>query len=76
MSKTKITLEQKRLKIAPSPYRDTLVSEMMSYQVKISKDNAHDSYGAWRTGQHDDLLFALMLPLFIATAPVKRMAWA
>src|SRR5918993_908976 len=49
------------------PDAATLAAEMQNYQVKISEETAHDSYGAWRTGTHDDLLFAVMLPVWCAT---------
>lgn len=38
----------------------TLVTELMSMQVKIS-GNGHDAYGAFRSGEHDDLVLALGL---------------
>ena len=34
-----------------------LVTELMSMQVKIS-GSGHDSYGAFRSGEHDDLVLA------------------
>ncbi len=77
VSRTQIALEQGRLKIAPGlPEAPLLVKELQNYQVAIDPLTAHDSYGAWRTGTHDDLLFAVMLPLFIATGPRRNMAWA
>jgi hypothetical protein len=77
VAQTQIALEQGRLKIAPGlPEAPTLVKELQNYQVEIDPLTAHDSYGAWRTGTHDDLLFAVMLPLFIATAPRRNMAFA
>jgi hypothetical protein len=38
----------------------TLLKEMQNFQYRITKD-ANDQYGAWRSGQHDDLLFAVGL---------------
>lgn len=38
----------------------TLVTELMSMQVRIS-GNGHDAYGAFRSGEHDDLVLALGL---------------
>jgi hypothetical protein len=67
VSTTQIALQSGRLKIAPTlPEAPTLVSELQNYQVEINQETAHDSYGAWRTGTHDDLLFAVMLPLWCA----------
>jgi hypothetical protein len=67
VSTTQIALQSGRLKIAPTlPEAPTLVAELQNYQVEINQETAHDSYGAWRTGTHDDLLFAVMLPLWCA----------
>ena len=35
-----------------------LVKEMSNFKVKIST-KGHDSYGAWREGEHDDLVLAV-----------------
>ena len=37
-----------------------LVKELMNMQVKVS-EGGHDSYGAFRSGEHDDLVLALGL---------------
>ena len=69
VSKTQIALQEGKLKIAPGlAHAETLRDEMLNYQVKINEATAHDSFGAWRTGTHDDLLFSVMLPLWCATA--------
>ena len=44
-----------RLKMA-----DVLLREMMAFRVKISA-SGHDSYEAWREGDHDDLVIALAM---------------
>jgi hypothetical protein len=58
-------LQQRRLQIA-ADLEDaaTLVRELQNYRVKIDPRTAHDSYSAWREGQHDDLVFALGLTLW------------
>ncbi len=56
----------RRLKIAPSlPEAGTLVEELLNFCHKIS-DAGNDTYGAWREGQHDDLLLALCLAVWAA----------
>ncbi len=62
-----VCLQNNRLKIAEQ-LKDaaTLARELQNFQVKIS-DSAHDSYGAWRTGTHDDLVLAASLALWTAT---------
>jgi hypothetical protein len=67
VSATQLALQSGRLKIAPAlPEAQTLVMELQNYQVHINEATAHDSYGAWRQGQHDDLLFSVMLPVWCA----------
>jgi hypothetical protein len=64
VSITQILLQSGRLTIAESlPKAKTLIQEMLSFQVKIT-ESANDTYGAWREGAHDDLLFALMLAVW------------
>ena len=40
------------------PDATVLVRELLNFRVKIDPLTAHDSYGAWREGQHDDLVLA------------------
>jgi hypothetical protein len=56
-----VLLQTGRMKIASAlPEAEVLVKELLTFQVKITS-NAHDSYGAWREGAHDDLVLALAL---------------
>jgi len=77
VSTTQIALQEGQLKIAPQlAEAPQLVRELQNYQVEISAETAHDSYGAWRTGTHDDLLFAVMLPLWCGLRPSgKLITW-
>mgnify|MGYP000935357179 CR=1 FL=1 len=43
----------------------TLAREMLNFKVKISAA-AHDSYGEWRDGEHDDLVLAVALAVWWA----------
>ena len=47
-------------------HAQTLERELQNFQVKINLDTAHDSYGAWREGSHDDLVLAVALALWFA----------
>jgi hypothetical protein len=38
----------------------------LNFRVKIDPLTAHDSYGAWREGQHDDLVLAVALAVWFA----------
>jgi hypothetical protein len=67
VSAAQVALQTERLKIASSlPDAPVLTRELQNFQVKISLDTAHDSYGAWREGTHDDLVLAVCLALWIA----------
>ena len=46
---------------ALSPETNTLVNELMNFKMKIKTDTAHDSYEAWREGDHDDLVLSASL---------------
>jgi hypothetical protein len=54
-----VLLQTERLKIAKAlPEAAILQEELLNFKVKITED-AHDTYGAWRTGTHDDLVLAV-----------------
>ncbi len=62
-------LQTGRLKVAQSlPEAATLQQELLNFEVKINI-NATDQYGAWREGQHDDLVLAVALSLWAALRP-------
>jgi hypothetical protein len=55
-----VLLQTERLKFAAGiPMVSVLVQELLAFRVKIDPLTAHDSYGAWREGAHDDLLLAV-----------------
>ena len=67
-----VPLQDKRLKFADSlALAPTLIQEMLNFKVKIS-ESAHDSYGAWREGTHDDLILSVMLAAWWAQRPVPK----
>ena len=41
--------------------KDVLVKELLNFRVKINISTAHDSYEAWREGDHDDLVLSVAL---------------
>lgn len=49
----------------------TLARELTEMRVKISA-SGHDSYGVWREGEHDDLVLAFTLALWIAERVPSR----
>lgn len=61
-----VALQTHRLKIARSlPDADLLTTELLNFKVKVSTAG-HDSYGAWREGQHDDLVLSVALATWTA----------
>lgn len=70
VSTVQVGLQNRTLKIASQlPESDTLSRELQNFSVKIT-DAANDIYGAWREGQHDDLVLAVALALWCADRPV------
>jgi len=58
VSTLQVLLQSERLKVAESLREaSTLVKELLTFQVKITA-SAHDTYGVWREGVHDDLVLA------------------
>jgi hypothetical protein len=56
-----VVMQGRRLQIARRlPEAATLVRELQQFQVKITAA-AHETFGTWRDGQHDDLVLALAL---------------
>ena len=56
-----VLLQTRRLRIAQSlPEAAILVRELETFRVKIT-EAANETFGAWREGQHDDLLLAVAL---------------
>jgi hypothetical protein len=57
-----VLLQSERLKFAERlPMVPALVQELTAFRVKIDPLTAHDSYGSWREGAHDDLVLAVAI---------------
>ncbi len=57
-----VLMQNEQLKIAEGlRLRETLVKELLNFKVKINIATAHDSYEAWREGDHDDLVLAVAM---------------
>jgi hypothetical protein len=54
----------------------TFVEELQAMEVRVSP-SGHEQFAAWRTGSHDDLVFAVALACWAARQvyPVKREEW-
>jgi hypothetical protein len=56
-----LILQARRIHIARSlPESDTLVQELENFRVKITPA-ANETFGAWREGDHDDLVLAVVM---------------
>ena len=66
VSAVSLELERGRLKIA-NGLKDTpiLLKELMNFKRKITQPG-NETYGAWRDGEHDDLVLACSLALWRA----------
>jgi len=60
-----VLLQNRGLKVARElPEAATLTRELLAFRVKIDPRTAHDSYAAWREGEHDDLVLAVALAVW------------
>jgi hypothetical protein len=58
----KAMLGKKLLKIDDGlEHKDVLIREIENFRIKINERTRHESYEAWRSADHDDLVFALCL---------------
>ena len=46
------------------PFAAILQRELLNFRVKIDPVTSHDSYAAWREGEHDDLVLATAIALW------------
>ena len=62
-----VALQTGRLKIASGlPDAATLTRELLNFKVTIDPKTAHDSYASWRESDHDDLVLAVALAVWLA----------
>jgi hypothetical protein len=62
VSAVQLALQSGRLKIAEDlALAETLRKELLNFRIKVNISTAHDSYEAWREGDHDDLVLATAL---------------
>ncbi|MGH7499463.1 MAG: hypothetical protein ACREL3_11515 [Gemmatimonadales bacterium] len=60
VSVIQVLLQTDRFHVAEAlPEWPILQRELLNFKVKIDPLTAHDSYGAWREGSHDDLVLAV-----------------
>lgn len=67
-SNLEILLETEQLKFASAlPGVDLLIKELLAFRVKRNLDSGFETFGAWRSGEHDDLVLALALACWYAS---------
>jgi len=60
-----VAFQNHELKISSAiPDSKTLITEILNFRMKINTKTGHDSYEAWRDGQHDDLVLCVSLPVW------------
>jgi hypothetical protein len=71
VSTVAVLLEQRRIQVADGlPESATLRSELGTFRTKISPAG-YDTYGAWREGEHDDLVLAVALAVWFGERPAR-----
>src|SRR5215203_6294601 len=69
-----VLMQNGQLKIAEGlSLRDTLVKELLNFRVKINISTAHDSYEAWREGDHDDLVLSVALACWAGERYMRKL---
>jgi hypothetical protein len=72
VSALQVLLQSGRLRIAQGlELAPTLREELLNFRVKVNISTAHDTYEAWREGDHDDLVFAAALAAWGASRAVS-----
>jgi hypothetical protein len=68
-----VLMQNGQLKIAQEmALAETLRKELLNFKVKINLATAHDSYEAWREGDHDDLVLSVALACWAGERFPKR----
>ena len=85
VSTLQVLLQQGRLRAAAGlPLWPVLRSELQNFKAKINLGTGHDTYEAWREGDHDDLVLSLAMacwfaenrrPLSAAELPTVHEPW-
>ena len=66
VSNGQVLLQNGQLKFAKDlMHGKTLIDELLNFKMKVS-NAGHDSYEAWREGEHDDLVLALLMACWYA----------
>ncbi|MCX8207416.1 MAG: hypothetical protein N3G75_06250 [Methanothrix sp.] len=62
-----VLVQNRLIRINPKTQNARLLAnELQNIRVRIDPRTAHDSYGAWREGEHDDLVLAVAIAAWYA----------
>jgi hypothetical protein len=68
-------LQSGRLKFVPSlELAETLKKELLAFKVKVSLAG-NESFEAWRERDHDDLVLAVAMAVWVGSRPVQYGSW-
>ena len=77
VSALQVAFSTGRLKIAKGlNLAKILKEELLNFKLKINLSTGHDSYEAWREGDHDDLVLAAALAVWAADRRRKVAVYA
>jgi hypothetical protein len=71
VSRLQVLLQSERVHLPKTAEAEALAKELLNYEIRVSEDGA-DTYGAFKTGTHDDLVTALGLACW--EEPAKPLA--
>jgi len=63
VSRLQVLLQSDRIHMEKTAEAEALVQELLNYEIRVS-DDAHATFGAFKTGAHDDLATALGLAVW------------
>jgi hypothetical protein len=67
VSALQVLIQSERLKIAKDlEYATILKQEILNFRVKVNPANGHETFEAWREGEHDDLVLATAMASWYA----------
>jgi hypothetical protein len=69
VSRLQALLQTGRVRLPAGEESETLVEELLNYEIRITEDSRRFTAGAFKTGTHDDLATALGLAVLI---PIHR----
>lgn len=72
VSAVQVILQARRIQFAPLPQRELLVKELLAFRVKVSTAG-NESFEAWRERDHDDLVLAVAMAVWIGEGRRKHL---